>query len=143
MKSNLTGATKPCAGAQRWLWLVGVWFAICSGALAQTCFPPALDLGDHMDLFGGAVALNGEHAAVLAANEHQVYVYRREAGNWRRTARFAVLVQPRAPLMDGLAINATGTLSMCRRFLAAQGTTGAARKIVNLSSVGGGIILFC
>jgi NAD(P)-dependent dehydrogenase (short-subunit alcohol dehydrogenase family) len=41
-----------------------------------------------------------------------------------------------------LAINATGTLSMCRGFLALRGTTGTARKIVNLSSVGGGIAAF-
>jgi NAD(P)-dependent dehydrogenase (short-subunit alcohol dehydrogenase family) len=45
---------------------------------------------------------------------------------------------------DGLmlAINATGTLSMCRGFLSIKGTTGIARKIVNLSSVGGGIAAF-
>lgn len=41
-----------------------------------------------------------------------------------------------------LAINAAGTLAMCRGFLAAQGTTGRARRIVNLSSVGGGIATF-
>jgi NAD(P)-dependent dehydrogenase (short-subunit alcohol dehydrogenase family) len=41
-----------------------------------------------------------------------------------------------------LAINATGTLSMCRAFLATQATTDQARKIVNLSSVGGGIAAF-
>lgn len=41
-----------------------------------------------------------------------------------------------------LAINAAGTLSMCRGFLGLAGTTGTARKIVNLSSVGGGIATF-
>lgn len=41
-----------------------------------------------------------------------------------------------------LAINAAGTLAMCRGFLAAKGTATAARKIVNLSSVGGGIAAF-
>ncbi|MDZ4086184.1 MAG: SDR family oxidoreductase [Tabrizicola sp.] len=41
-----------------------------------------------------------------------------------------------------LAINAAGTLAMCRGFLAATGTTGRARRIVNLSSVGGGIATF-
>lgn len=45
---------------------------------------------------------------------------------------------------DGLmlAINATGTLSMCRGFLATSGNSGSDRKIVNLSSVGGGIAAF-
>jgi NAD(P)-dependent dehydrogenase (short-subunit alcohol dehydrogenase family) len=55
-------------------------------------------------------------------------------------AAFAESEDQRDGLM--LAINATGTLSMCRRFLATQGTTGAPRKIVNLSSVGGGIAAF-
>jgi NAD(P)-dependent dehydrogenase (short-subunit alcohol dehydrogenase family) len=41
-----------------------------------------------------------------------------------------------------LAINAAGTLAMCRGFLSAKGTTDSARKIVNLSSVGGGIATF-
>ena len=41
-----------------------------------------------------------------------------------------------------LAINAAGTLAMCRGFLAMTGTGTAARKIVNLSSVGGGIATF-
>lgn len=41
-----------------------------------------------------------------------------------------------------LQINAAGTLAMCRAFLAAPGTGGAGRRIVNLSSVGGGIATF-
>ena len=42
-----------------------------------------------------------------------------------------------------LAINATGTLTMCRSFLAQPAASpGATRKIVNLSSVGGGIATF-
>lgn len=41
-----------------------------------------------------------------------------------------------------LQINAAGTLAMCRAFLAAPGMGGAARRIVNLSSVGGGIATF-
>jgi NAD(P)-dependent dehydrogenase (short-subunit alcohol dehydrogenase family) len=59
------------------------------------------------------------------------------------TATVAAFTEDEAQ-RDGvmLAINATGTLSMCRGFLALQGTTGAARKIVNLSSVGGGIAAF-
>ena len=45
---------------------------------------------------------------------------------------------------DGLmlAINAAGTLAMCRWFLAAPATRPGARKLVNLSSVGGGIATF-
>ena len=39
-----------------------------------------------------------------------------------------------------LAINADGTLKMCREFLACPG--GPARKLVNVSSVGGGIAAF-
>lgn len=40
-----------------------------------------------------------------------------------------------------LQINAGGTLAMCRGFLA-RPATGASRKIINLSSVGGGIAAF-
>lgn len=59
------------------------------------------------------------------------------------TATVAAFTEDEAQ-RDGvmLAINATGTLSMCREFLAMRGTTGSDRKIVNLSSVGGGIAAF-
>lgn len=39
-----------------------------------------------------------------------------------------------------LAINADGTLKMCREFLGAPG--GAGRKLINISSVGGGVTAF-
>ena len=41
-----------------------------------------------------------------------------------------------------LAINAAGTLAMCRGFLAAPATRPDPRKLVNLSSVGGGLSTF-
>lgn len=41
-----------------------------------------------------------------------------------------------------LGINATGTLTMCRRFLELPATRPGARKLINLSSVGGGIASF-
>jgi NAD(P)-dependent dehydrogenase (short-subunit alcohol dehydrogenase family) len=55
-------------------------------------------------------------------------------------AAFAETEDQRDGLM--LAINAAGTLAMCRGFLAANGTGNGPRKIVNLSSVGGGIAAF-
>ncbi|MGQ0611387.1 MAG: SDR family NAD(P)-dependent oxidoreductase [Paracoccaceae bacterium] len=41
-----------------------------------------------------------------------------------------------------LAINAAGTLAMCRGFLALPATRPGARKLINLSSVGGGVAAF-
>lgn len=41
-----------------------------------------------------------------------------------------------------LQINAAGTLAMCQAFLAVPGTDGAARKLVNIASVGGGVAAF-
>lgn len=41
-----------------------------------------------------------------------------------------------------LAINAAGTLAMCRGFLDLPATRPGARKLINLSSVGGGIAAF-
>ena len=41
-----------------------------------------------------------------------------------------------------LTINAAGTLAMCKGFLDAPATRSGARKLVNLSSVGGGIATF-
>lgn len=41
-----------------------------------------------------------------------------------------------------LQINAVGTLAMCQEFLAVPGTDGAARKLVNIASVGGGVAAF-
>lgn len=55
-------------------------------------------------------------------------------------AAMAATVEDQDSVM--LAINAAGTLAMCRGFLALTGSGLAARKIVNLSSVGGGIAAF-
>ncbi len=41
-----------------------------------------------------------------------------------------------------LQINAVGTLAMCQAFLRVPGTDGAARKLVNIASVGGGVAAF-
>jgi NAD(P)-dependent dehydrogenase (short-subunit alcohol dehydrogenase family) len=97
--------------------------------LAVTVHP--LDLRD-------AASIRRCFAGVVSAHGRVDVLVNNAAVGSATVAAFASDAELQDSLM--LAINADGTLKMCQQFLAQKGGTG--RKLVNISSVGGGITAF-
>lgn len=76
---------------------------------AQTCLSPSEDFGDGRDRFGNALSINGDHAAVLAAGDQAVYVYRHQDGAWERTFRLSLPPVATPQSSDALYIDDAGS----------------------------------